>query len=79
MTISNPVFIQQARLKTKAFWEAYQDLKDMQEQWNALDYGNNLENGVVLAADVGAVIFGTMDAVKTLLATGHATNLAKLL
>lgn len=30
-------------------------------------------------ADVGACVFATADALRALLATGHATNLAKLL
>ena len=58
-------------------------LESMQTRWNALDSGNTLTpgeasyNGLV-AADVGAVVFGTANAVRALLDGGHGTNLAKV-
>ena len=58
-------------------------LEAMQTRWNALDSGNTLTpgeasyNGLV-AADVGAVVFGTANAVRGLLNAGHGTNLAKV-
>ena len=56
----------------------------MQTEWNAQDYGANLEDGTgentgIAAADVGSVVFATMDAVKVLMDAGHATNLTNLL
>lgn len=54
-----------------------------QIEWNALDYGNTLPNGTaqnagLVAADVGAVVFQTADAIKVVFDAGHATNLSKL-
>ena len=54
------------------------------KEWNALDYGTTLdagegENAGIVRADVGAVVFGTADALRTVLNSGHATNMAKLL
>lgn len=83
-TISNAQFINDACTYTKQFWTAYEALKSMQDQWNALDYGSTLmdgsnSNGTVTAASVGAVLFDSMNAITTVMATGVATNLAKLL
>jgi len=78
-------FISTARDKARQLWEAIYDLKTMQAEWNALDYANTLlafegSNSELDAADIGAVVFGTTDAILTdVLAVGHATNLAKLL
>ncbi len=77
-------FISTARDATTEFWKAYQVMLSLQQEWNAQDYSNNLEDGVdgnsgVLAADVGAVIFATADAVKVLMDAGHSTNVTKLL
>ena len=83
--IENQDFITKARRKTQAFWDAYHDLKAMQDQWNALDYGTVLspgagENAGILASDVGSVLFSTMNEVDTrIFQTAHKTNLAKLL
>lgn len=91
-TINNQSYITQARKLTSQFWSAYIALIGMQAQWNALDYGSTLMDGddsgnvlagsaneEVTAAEVGAVIFDSMNAIKTTLDSGVATNLAKLL
>ena len=58
-------------------------LEAMQTRWNALDSGNAMIagegsfNGLV-AADVGAVVFDTANAVRGLLNAGHGTNLSKV-
>lgn len=77
-------YISTARQAARDFWNAWLALKGLQPEWNALDYSENLTefvgaNDGLAAADVGAVVFDTADAVETLLNTGHATNLAKLL
>lgn len=77
-------FITEARQATKAIWDNLNKLKALQTEWNALDYGNTLEDGSgenagILADDVGAVVFATSDAFTTLLGQGHATNMGKLL
>lgn len=73
-------FVADARRHARNLWEAVNALKGLQKEWNALDYGNVLGDASgAPAADVGAVVFATTDAVEGLLASGHATNLCKLL
>lgn len=78
-------FITAARAANKQIWDGYHALRAMQDEWNALDYGTNLDDGEgsnagILATDVGAVVFATTDEIKLrIFDTGHATNLAKLL
>lgn len=79
-------FISSARAANRAIWDGLNTLKTLQREWNALDYGTTLEDGDpegdnagITAAEVGAVVFATADAIETLLDTGHATNMSKLL
>lgn len=77
-------YITAARQNTRQLWEAINNLVELQRQWSALDYGNTLTQGVgendgIVAADVGAVVFDTANAMVGVLNTGHATNVAKLL
>lgn len=77
-------FITLTRQETRAFWDAYNALRVRQAEWQAQDYGNTLDAGTgenegIVAADVGAVIFATMDAVKAVMDAGHATNVTNLL
>lgn len=77
-------YISIARQQATALWNAINTLEGLQKEWNALDYSNTLaagegENDNLVRADIGAVVFDTTDAIRTLLNTGHATNLAKLL
>lgn len=77
-------FITLARQHNKNIWDGINALVAMQREWNALDYGNTLddelgENADYTAAEVGAVVFDTANAFVTVLAAGHATNMAKLL
>ena len=77
-------YISIARQQAQQLWNAVNTLESLQKEWNALDYGNTLEAGAgendkLVRADIGAVIFATTDAIRDLLNTGHATNLAKLL
>lgn len=77
-------FITEARIANKAIWNGINQLIALQREWNALDYGNTLDAGEgdnegIAPAEVGAVVFDTADAMVTLLGTGHATNMAKLL
>ena len=73
-----------ARQHSAAVWDAINNLVALQREWNALDYGNTLEPGAganegLVAADVGAVVFDTANAMVAVLNAGHATNMAKLL
>lgn len=73
-----------ARQRSKAVWDAINDLVALQREWNAMDYGNTLEPGAganegLVAADVGAVVFDTANAMVAVLNAGHATNMARLL
>lgn len=77
-------FITLARQYNRQVWDGINALAALQREWNALDYGNTLDNGEgenlgVTKAMVGAVVFDTADAMVTLLGTGHATNMARLL
>jgi hypothetical protein len=78
-------FISEVREQTKVLWEAYHRLINMQNEWNALDYANNLDDGIganegYTADEVGAVVFDTINEVKLrIFDTAHKTNLAKLL
>jgi len=66
-------------------WNAINDLVALQREYNALDYGNDLPDledeadNVITRQMVGSVVFDTANAFVTLLGTGHATNMAKLL
>lgn len=77
-------YITEARAANKRIWDAINELVALQREWNALDYGNTLDDGEgsntgVSAAEVGAVVFDTANAMVAALAAGHATNMAKLL
>lgn len=77
-------FITEARSANRAVWEGLLKLKSLQREWNALDYGTTLppgagENEGMTAAEVGAVVFDTSNALETVLNQGFATNMAKLL
>lgn len=77
-------YITIVRQHNLAIWNGINALEALQPEWQALDYGNTLadgngDNAGVTSAEVGAVVFATTDALRALLATGHATNMAKLL
>lgn len=77
-------YISQARQAAADIWNGIYKLKSMQEEWNALDYGNTLSDGEGANAgytktEVGAVVNTTADAIDTLIASGHNTNLCNLL
>ena len=77
-------YITIARQEKKKLWDAVNALKALQLEYNALDYGSTLPDGVgenegYTKSEVGAVVFATTDAILSLFSAGHATNLAKLL
>lgn len=77
-------YISLARQHNKAVWDGISALVALQSEWDALDYGNTLEDGAgansgITRAEVSAVVNTTADALVALLAQGHATNMAKLL
>lgn len=77
-------YISTARELNRQIWNGINQLKSLQREWNALDYGSTLEDGVgandgITGTEVGAVVFGTADALIAVLDGGHATNMAKLL
>ncbi len=73
-------FVTEVRADAAVLLSTYLSLKGKQLEWNALDYGNTLPNTQGLtAADIGAVVFAAMDAFETVLNTGVATNIAKVL
>jgi len=81
-------YVTLVRQEARKLWESLNTLQSLQNEWNALDYGNTLtdenafvgENAHLSAADVGAVVFDTANTIRTdVMAAGHATNVAKLL
>lgn len=88
-TARQKAYVRLARANAAALLAAYQALLDLQLEWNALAYGDNLPDptGVDITetgdnytkAEVGAGVFDTITAITTVLNAGSATNLAKLL
>jgi hypothetical protein len=77
-------YINLVRNANARVWEGINELIALQREYNALDYGNTLldgtgDNAGITRSEVGAVVFDTANALVALLATGHATNMAKLL
>lgn len=78
-------YITLARAANKKVWEGIQELLALQNEWNALDYGNTLDDGAgdntgITKTEVGAVVFDTANELKLrILDTAHKTNMAKLL
>ena len=73
-------YVNAVREANRAIWDGINTLITLQREYNALDYGNTL--GTVAgytATQVGAVVFDTANAFGTVLASGYATNMAKLL
>lgn len=85
MTARHEDYVTTVRARARALWEAYVDLLGLQSEWNAQDYANTLdldptgENGHLSATEVGAAVFDTPNALKTLMDAGHATNLTEML
>lgn len=77
-------YITLVRNYNRAIWDNLNALEAMQNEWNALDYGTTLDDGEgqnegITKTEVGAVVFASADALRTALAGGVATNMAKLL
>jgi hypothetical protein len=77
-------FITIARQYNRVIWESIHAMKALQAEWQALDYGTTLDAGEgtndgITSAEVGSVLFDTITAFETVLAAGHATNMARLL
>lgn len=74
-----------ARQHVRDLWNALNAIEEMQKEWNALDYGTTLatakegDNTGITAAQVGACVFDSANALRTVLNAGTATNLARLL
>lgn len=79
-------YITTARASARKLWDGINELVAAQREYNALDYGTTLatpggsdNNAGITAAQVGAVVFDTANALAVVLAAGHATNLARIL
>lgn len=84
MSLRGQAYISNVRQNVRQLWEALNNLKAAQREWNALDYGTTLEDGIggnvgLTKTEVVAAVFATPDAIVVLLNQGHGTNLAKLL
>ena len=74
-------FKQEVRDAARALWQSHHILNALKAEAEALDYGTTLtvEDGEPSADDLLAVVYATNDAIGTLYASGHATNLSKVL
>lgn len=77
-------FITEVRASNKKIWDGINELIAAQREYNALDYGNTLDDGVganegITKLMVGSVVFDTANALVAVLNAGHSTNMAKLL
>lgn len=87
MSVRSEDFYTIARQAAKQIWDANHTLQNLQDEWNALDYGNTLPDGDangsnagMTSAIIGAALFATGDAVDAVVTgSGHATNVAKVL
>lgn len=84
MATRGDTYVSDTRASVRSFWESYLHLRSLQSEWDAQDFGNTLTaqleiNSDVTAAEVGAAIFDAMNAVKTVMDAGHATNLTNVL
>ena len=84
----NEAYIDEQRARATAIWNALNEMKSSaQLEWNANAYGDTLPDGIggnagITKAEVGAVVFDTVDALMTVLTANnnaHAGNLGKLL
>jgi hypothetical protein len=73
-------YVADARRMTRAIWDNLNALQALQAEWSALDYGTTLgtQDGLE-SASIGSVVFDSANALRATLASGHATNMAKLL
>jgi hypothetical protein len=71
----------EVREAARALWNAHNDLNALKKEADALDYGQTLETNEdePTAAELLAVAYDTNTALATMLANGHATNIAKVL
>jgi phosphoglycolate phosphatase-like HAD superfamily hydrolase len=73
-------YIRDVKAANKQIWEGIAELAKLRREWDALALGDTLTDlDGVSAADVGAIVHATGAALETLLAQGHATNMARLL
>jgi hypothetical protein len=77
-------YISAVRAANRQIWDGVNELKALQREWQALDYGTTLSDGEganegYTKAEIGAVTFATTDALSALLDAGHATNMANAL
>jgi hypothetical protein len=77
-------YITIVRQYNRSIWEGIHALNAMRAEWDALDYSTTLDPGEnanegITSVEIGAVLFDTMAAFQDVLASGHATNMARLL
>ena len=73
-------YVREVKEANRKIWEGISELAALKREWDALALGDTLiEVEGVPPADVGAVVHATREAFETLLAQGHATNMARLL
>lgn len=77
-------FITEARAANRQVWNGINELVSLQREYNALDYGTTLPDGVdanagITKEELGSVVFDTANSLVAVLNAGHATNMSKLL
>ena len=83
--IEQEEYLTKARIAAEKVWEGILELERLQPEYSAMDYGNNLAtpttgpNTGITRQQIGAAVFDTANALRGLLNSGHATNLARLL
>lgn len=82
-------YVSEVRAEARALWEAYHNLLELQDEWNARDFTTEFSdpgspafdgtNDDLDTIEVSAVVFDTTNAIKGLMDAGHATNVTRLL
>lgn len=84
MAAHDQLYITIVRQYNRQVWDGINALVALQREYNALDYGTTLSDGIgenvgITRQMVGAVVFDTANAMVAVLNAGHSTNMSKLL
>ena len=84
-TQNTNMFVTQVSTQAANLINTLHKLRALRSKYDALDLGNTLvqddiggDNEGILIADVTAVLGNTLEALESLLSTGHSTNLHKI-
>ena len=84
-TQNTNIFVTQVSTQAANLIATLQKLRALRSKYDALDLGNTLsqddiggDNEGILIPEITAVLGNTLEALETLMAAGHATNLHKI-